>query len=122
MNEASQDDEEIKKRKEDRERYITFLESSIDQAILTMPKDFEIKSFLEAHLMDAKSMLDAEYEKEMIYKTSMNEGIAQGVAKERNRLRQLLSMVAKETHRKDLQPVGEDDEFIDNLYKVYSIK
>ena len=110
--------------------FLAFLETAVDQAILKMPKDFEIKGFLEAHLTEVKSMLVAEYDEEMVREMFKNEGRAQGlaqgeanrVAKERTRMRQLMSQLAKETHREDLQPVGENDEYFGNLYKAYSIE
>ena len=59
------------------------LEAAIDQAIDTMPDDFVIKQYIEAHRSEVKGMLLTEYNEAKQMELVKEEALAEGLAKRR---------------------------------------
>ena len=105
------------------------MESAIDRAISSMPDDFLIKPFLEAHRAEVKGMLLTEYNEveqmEQFREDGKVEGRIEGRKEGRiegeNQLGQLMSLLLKQGKVEEAGKAASDPEYRNQLYEEYMI-
>ena len=105
------------------------LDIAIDKAITEMPAEYELKSYLEAHRAEVKSMLLTEYDEaramDLFRQEGLEEGLAKGeklgLAKGETRLKTLFSLLIAMGRADEIGRAINDEDYLRALYEEFGI-
>ena len=97
------------------------LEAAVDAALEQMPRDYQIRPFLEANRVEVKKMLLTEYDEAKTMELFKEEGRAEGRAEGERRLNSLIALLLKQHRLEDIARATADPDYREKLYGEFGL-